>query len=507
MLDKIIYNLRKGDKEGHEFHGNQWTKGITMENHQKYMDYVKDGGTLKPQDILRLRGALKQAHDIKSSEGWDKLKAERDKISEEELTTRFNELHARDDKSFKELSRNLEILNKQPNPFAMGGDENAPKTYHFTDPSSAINILQENQLYGEGEVSGLSTTTNPDFDHPDIATVQWYGEGNKPYTFADKGVRIDLDLGKIKEDGHKVKVGDKFLGTFAGEEELKIGGNNGLENADKYIKNIQVDRKIVDDETYKELKAEADKKGIPVVDKTKYHLDHHDYGINKIISDLELAKSFKGHKGRQGERGGSLPREATTVAEASKMATKKLGIKVNYGDIPTLEQVHQINETLFALHDKFGMPKGLTHITTKDLGGKSDAGAIYQPYADGTAKIIFNKRAFVYDQMGGLGMSDLIKTDSAPMQHVIAHEMGHAYSYRDLRKDDRGFDAFAQSISNKAGGSLLGFGYEKVQNDIPSKFGMTNKYEFFAESFVQAHLTNKKLTDYQKEFLGEYSGL
>lgn len=233
---------------------------ITKDNYKEWIDYLKKGGELSGSDLIDLRNAANASYREKQKPNDEKF--DRDK--------NLKEWKDENDRLMKEYFKESDYLSNLPNSYGLEGDVNAKETYHFTDPQSLLSILDVNHIYGEGETSGVSTTTNKAFDHPELTQVQAYGEGNKPLTFAEKGVRIDLDLPKLKEDGVRIKKGSEHIGTFEGEFELRVGKYEGVENASKYIKQIQVDRKIVDEKTFEEIKQAADKLGIKVVEKTDY---------------------------------------------------------------------------------------------------------------------------------------------------------------------------------------------------------------------------------------------
>ncbi len=293
--DDLWYNLEYGRRtptgefknefesiETFEQGGNIKLKGkITIDNFTKYLDYLKSGGKLKASDLIDLSYVVR-----------DYYKKERDKLYDRaqngEIT--FEEADPYKGKLGRKITDEEYTINQlivsQENAFGLEGDENAKTTYHFTTPENVLSILSDNFLYGEGETSGLSTTTNSSFDNPELTSVQSYGVGNKPTLFSEKGIRIDLDLQKLKEDGIKIRKGGESLGTFEGEEELKIGGINGIGNASKYISQIQIDRKIVDEKTFNKIKEEAELKGINVIEKTNYERKFNEYELNKSSFEL-----------------------------------------------------------------------------------------------------------------------------------------------------------------------------------------------------------------------------
>lgn len=242
---------------------------ITPENYRHFMEFVKKGGQLKPEDIADLRSHLDNQHKIDENHAYDLMQANGEK---------FDDPNSRAKIIFKEYMDNHNVLNKQPNSYGLAGDINKPITHHFTSPDAIANVLHENKFYGEGAegIGGLSTTTDENFDHPSKNHVQWFGEGNKPLHF--NNARIDLDLDKLKQDGHRIRQGNEDLGTHHNEQELKIGGYNGIEDANKYIKAIHLDKSKTDPGTLKDITDLAGKHNIPVHDrppiaelpKTKY---------------------------------------------------------------------------------------------------------------------------------------------------------------------------------------------------------------------------------------------
>lgn len=249
---------------------------VNKDNVDKYLTHLKEGGKLAPSDLIDLRYVLREKHRLEQDALFDKVKKEGGKHDDAYIYSKNPDSVGRE--LGKKQKEEMDLVIKQPNSYGLAGDINAPITYHFTDPFSILNILDENSLYGEGEVSGVSTTTNKGLGHPELTTAQQYGKGNKALTFAEKGVRIDLDLQKLREDNIKIKVGNENLGTFEGEEELKIGGYEGIKDLSKYIKQIEVDKKILDEEpvtspyhvSFEEIKKAAEKHGVKVVEKTDY---------------------------------------------------------------------------------------------------------------------------------------------------------------------------------------------------------------------------------------------
>ncbi|MES2287377.1 MAG: hypothetical protein V4547_16915 [Bacteroidota bacterium] len=249
---------------------------INKDNIDKYINHLKNGGKLAPSDLIDLRYTLRERHKAEQNDLFDKVQKEGGKHDDAFVYSKNPDSEGRE--LGKKQREEMDLIDNQPNSYGLKGDINAETTYHFTDPTSLLNILDENSLYGEGEVSGVSTTTNKGLGHPELSTVQQYGEGNKPLTFADKGIVIELDLQKLKKDGIKIKEGKESLGTFVGEEELKIGGYEGIKELNKYIKQIEVDKKILDQEpvtsayhiSFEDIKKAAEKHGIKVVEKTDY---------------------------------------------------------------------------------------------------------------------------------------------------------------------------------------------------------------------------------------------
>jgi len=247
---------------------------ITPENATNYVDYIKKGGKMSPQSLIDLSQALKERWNIEKElpfaafrHDGTGLKHDGSPIKPEE----FAIAQAASKNAFDKWRADAHIVSSQPNARGLAGDMSSPIAYHFSTARNVEDILAENHIYGDmGETYGVSTTTNASFDHPDITQTRNYGVGNKPETFADLGVRIDLDLSALQADGIKVRQGNEDYGTFVGEEELRIGGGKGIQNASKYIQQIQIDPKIVQGKDRSDLEKAASANGIPVVEKTNY---------------------------------------------------------------------------------------------------------------------------------------------------------------------------------------------------------------------------------------------
>ena len=315
---------------------------INKNNTDKYINHLKEGGNLAPSDLIDLRYALLEKHKEEQDVLYDKVKEGKLSMGDAYVYSKNENSEGR--KLGIKQRQEMDLLNKQPNSFGLEGDENANETYHFTDANSILSVLEENHLWGEGETSGLSTTTNKAFDHPELTQVQAYGDGNKPTTF-EKGIRVDLDLQKMKSDGIKVKKGSEALGTFVGEEELRIGGRKGVENASDYIKQIQVDRKIVDGKTFEEIKKAASEKGIKVVEKTDYERQRNKL---KAVEQSLPTQEVKNEQTTAAVREPIQQNEPTSQEQGNKTAVQQSAEPVSGGTTettPTVQRVEGVNST------------------------------------------------------------------------------------------------------------------------------------------------------------------
>jgi uncharacterized radical SAM superfamily protein len=238
---------------------------ITLENFRQYIDALKQGVKLSPSDLIDLRNVVDENFTREQNKLYDRWQ-------NKELT--YDQVEPGKGEFAKPLRTEQmafhKLLNVQDNPYGLEGDINAPTTYHYTTTKNLASILDSNIIVGdEGEYPGVSTTTSDQFDHPELTTTRWYLPDGSPVTFADGGVRIDLDLQKLKENT-KIEKGSEEIGTFIGEQELKIGGDAGIENTLVYIKSIQLDATKMEPSVFNKLKAQAEAMGIPVVTKLNF---------------------------------------------------------------------------------------------------------------------------------------------------------------------------------------------------------------------------------------------
>ena len=298
---------------------------INEDNYEKFLNHLKLGGKLSASDLIDLRQVHRLMHTKESDELYERSK--KGEITFKEASYEGGGLG---EKLFKKYFEEQNIINRQENSFGLAGDKNAIETFHFTDADSIINILEDNKFESYGDYAGLSTTTNKFFDHPELTNVKWYGEGNKPFTFAMSGVRIDIDLEKIRQDNVRIRQGSEDIGTFIGEEELKLGKSDGIENASKYINQIQVNRKIVNDKDFNEIKNLAAKYDIKVIEKQE--VDPFNVERELIVKNSENLKpqahvlerlSSEEQRGRA--KGGRRNVEASSICEAIHRADTDVG--------------------------------------------------------------------------------------------------------------------------------------------------------------------------------------
>lgn len=132
-----------------------------------------------------------------------------------------------------------ELTKKEKDPYALKGDNETKYIYHYTTSDSLIEIIENNEMIGDGdgnEYVGISFTSHPNlykrgfvFSHPNK-----YSQGRH---HGNIGIKIKFDFNEMKKDGLKFKKGSEKMGTYSGEEELRLMQDQ-LENPIKYIKEI-----------------------------------------------------------------------------------------------------------------------------------------------------------------------------------------------------------------------------------------------------------------------------
>jgi len=398
---------------------------INKNNTDEYVNHLKNGGELAPSDLIDLRYALREKHKAEQNELYDK--AAKGELSMGDAYVYSKNLDSEGRKLGKKQKEEMDLIDNQPNSYGLKGDINAPTTYHFTDPTSLLNILDENSLYGEGEVSGVSTTTNKGLGHPELSTVQQYGEGNKPLSFSDKGVVIELDLQKLRKDGIKIKEGSENLGTFVGEEELKIGGYDGIKDLNKYIKQIEVDKKVLDQEpvtspyhvSLKDIKKAAEKHGIKVVEKTDYERPR-----NKLKAVESLL---------------SKEQPAEAKPETLPTAEKPIEEELPFGEVEKMEQKEEkvekdVKKRALAIEAEDPLTVVLQYFIS---GGKINPSALRELFGrKAGAEAVLGKKKITGEHKARLNMQD----NSAPSIKELAHQLWESQSeYFQDRYSDQDF--------------------------------------------------------------------
>ena len=223
----------------------------SLEEFEKFIDEKEGNLTPYQKEVL----ADKLENDRKVFSEIEYSKADKGLISNKEAFENINN------------RRRLYISLKQKVKDFSGliGDKDADTTYHFTNYGAIVNILNDNIIEGYSDVAGVSTTTYEGFGD----SVRYFGVGNVPNTFAQGGVRIDLDLQKIKKHNIRIREGSENIGTFGGEYELKIGKYEGIENISEYIKGINVDPNILSKEQIQNIEKQAKELKIPISYKTR----------------------------------------------------------------------------------------------------------------------------------------------------------------------------------------------------------------------------------------------
>lgn len=115
--------------------------------------------------------------------------------------------------------------------YALRGNINNKYLYHYTNGDSLISILEDDVIETGGD--GISFTTNSNLYKRGF--VFWFSnEYSKGRNHTNTGVKIKLDFNKLKSNGYKFKVGNEYMGTHEGEEEIRYLGDE-INNITNYI--------------------------------------------------------------------------------------------------------------------------------------------------------------------------------------------------------------------------------------------------------------------------------
>lgn len=132
------------------------------------------------------------------------------------------------------LDKKKEIFNKQNDVFALGGDIDSKYLYHYTDGQSLIDMLEENIMIASDD--GISFTTHPNLYKRKFTF--WHGnQYTKARDYTNIGIKMKFNFIQMKKDGYVFKKGNEDMGTYEGEEEIRLI-NSSLENPIKYLEEV-----------------------------------------------------------------------------------------------------------------------------------------------------------------------------------------------------------------------------------------------------------------------------
>lgn len=189
---------------------------------------------MKTKDFIKKRIRLflieEKAYDeLMALKKW--YNEEKDKIDKIKNLKKWK---LKSDLLFKQYMNKKSEIEKKKNPYGLKGDIKANFIYHYTDGNSLIGIINDNAMIGSDE--GISFTTHPNLYKREF--VFWHSNKySKGRHYGNIGVKMKFDFNKMKNDGLKFKIGSEDLGTYAGEDEIRLLKNE-LNNPLKYLVEI-----------------------------------------------------------------------------------------------------------------------------------------------------------------------------------------------------------------------------------------------------------------------------